>query len=50
MSTSQQSNLWERLRLDYNFTSRLFCSGTFENFHGDTMKFIRGFLDLGVRF
>ncbi len=46
----QQTNLWERLRLDINLTNRLYCSGTFENFHGDSMKFIRAFLDMGVRF
>jgi hypothetical protein len=50
MPASNRTNLWERLRLDFNFTSRLFCSGTFENFHGDSMKFIRAFFDMGVRF
>jgi hypothetical protein len=46
----QQTNLWERLRLDFNLTNRVYCSGTFENFHGDSMKFIRAFIDMGVRF
>jgi hypothetical protein len=45
-----QSNPWERLRLDANLTRRFFLSSTVENFHGDTMKFIRGFVDLGLRF
>jgi hypothetical protein len=45
-----QSNPWERLRLDANLTRRFFMSSTVENFHGDTMKFVRGFVDLGWRF
>jgi len=45
-----QSNPWERLRLDANLIRRFFLSSTVENFHGDTMKFIRGFVDLGLRF
>lgn len=48
--TATQSNPWERLRLDVNVTRRFFLSGTLENFHGDTMKFGRGFVDAGVRF
>jgi hypothetical protein len=47
---TKQSNPWERLRLDVNLTRRFFLSGTFENFHGDTMNFLRGFADLGWRF
>ncbi|MDZ7359383.1 MAG: hypothetical protein ONB46_01475 [candidate division KSB1 bacterium] len=45
-----QSNPWERLRLDVNLTRSFFLSSTVENFHGDTMKFVRGFVDLGLRF
>ena len=45
-----QFNPWERLRLDVNLTRKFFLSGTFENFHGDTMKFVRGFVDVGWRF
>jgi hypothetical protein len=45
-----QFNPWERLRLDANLTRKFFLSGTLENFHGDTMKFGRGFVDLGWRF
>jgi len=45
-----QSNPWERLRLDVNLTRSFFLSSTVENFHGDTMKFVRGFVDLGWRF
>jgi hypothetical protein len=45
-----QSNPWERLRLDANLTRRFFMSSTIENFHGDTMKFVRGFVDFGWRF
>lgn len=45
-----QSNPWERMRLDVNLTRRFFLSSTVENFHGDTMKFVRGFIDLGWRF
>lgn len=45
-----QYNPWERLRLDLNLSRRFFLSGTFENFHGDTMNFGRGFVDLGWRF
>jgi hypothetical protein len=45
-----QSNPWERLRLDANLTRRFCLSSTIENFHGDTMKFARGFVDLGLRF
>jgi hypothetical protein len=45
-----QSNPWERLRLDINLTRRFFLSSTFENFHGNTMNFVRGFVDLGWRF
>ncbi|MCG3120717.1 MAG: hypothetical protein ALAOOOJD_03545 [bacterium] len=45
-----QNNPWERVRLDINLTRRFFLSGTFENFHGDTMNFGRGFADLGWRF
>ncbi len=45
-----QSNPWERLRLDATLTRRFFMSSTIENFHGDTMKFVRGFMDLGWRF
>ncbi len=45
-----QSNPWERFRLDVNLTRRFFLSSTIENFHGDTMKFVRGFVDLGWRF
>jgi hypothetical protein len=45
-----QKNPWERVRLDINLTRRFFLSGTFENFHGDTMNFGRGFADLGWRF
>jgi hypothetical protein len=47
---NSQSNPWERLRLDLNLARRFFLSGTFENFHGDTMNFARGFFDLGWRF
>jgi hypothetical protein len=45
-----QHNPWERLRLDINLARRFFLSGTFENFHGNTMRFVRGFADLGWRF
>ena len=47
---TSQYNPWERLRLDVNLTRRFFLSGTFENFHGDTMNFGRGFVDVGWRF
>jgi len=46
----KQTNLWERLRVDVNLTHRWHFSSTFENFHGDSMNFIRAFLDLGLRF
>jgi len=46
----RQTNPWERLRLDVNLSRLLFFSGTVENYNGDTMKFFRGFVDLGVRF
>jgi hypothetical protein len=49
-SAPAQSNPWERLRLDANLTRRFFLSSTVENFHGDTMKFARGFVDFGWRF
>lgn len=45
-----QKNPWERLRIDANLTHRFFLSATAENFHGDTMKFVRGFIELGWRF
>lgn len=45
-----QVNPWERLRLDINLTRRFFLSSAFENFHGETMQFLRGFFDLGWRF
>jgi hypothetical protein len=45
-----QSNPWERLRLDANLTRRFFLSSTLENFHGNTMKLVRGFIDFGWRF
>lgn len=45
-----QVNPWERLRLDLNLTRRFFFSATCENFHGDTMNFVRAFGDLGWRF
>lgn len=46
----RQTNPWERVRLDFNLTRQLYFSSTFENFHGDSMKFIRAFVDAGVRF
>jgi hypothetical protein len=49
-SGAAQFNPWERLRLDINLTRRFFLSGAFENFHGDTMQFVRGFADVGWRF
>lgn len=45
----RQTNPWERLRLDFNVTRQLYFSSTFENFHGDSMKFIRAFVDMGIR-
>lgn len=47
---STQRNPWERLRLDANLNRQFFLSATVENFHGDTMKFARGFVDVGWRF
>ena len=47
---TSQYNPWERLRLDVNLNRRFFLSGTFENFHGDTMNLGRGFIDAGIRF
>ncbi|MDZ7344468.1 MAG: hypothetical protein ONA90_08125, partial [candidate division KSB1 bacterium] len=44
-----QYNPWERLRLDLNLTRRFFFSSTVENFHGETMNFMRGFFDVGWR-
>jgi len=44
-----QRDPWERLRLDANLNHRIYLSLTAENFHGDTMKFVRGFVDLGWR-
>lgn len=49
-NASAQVNPWERVRLDLNLMRRFFFSGTLENFHGDTMNFVRGFVDLGWRF
>jgi len=43
-------NPWERLRLDINLTRSFFLSGTLENFHGDSMKYLRGFVEFGRRF
>lgn len=45
-----QTNPWERIRLDFNLARRFYLSSTFENYHGDTMRFVRGFADLGWRF
>ncbi len=45
-----QRNPWERLRLDANLNRQFFLSATIENFHGDTMNFARGFVDMGWRF
>lgn len=45
-----QANPWERVRLDFNLARRFYLSSTVENFHGDTMRFARGFADLGWRF
>lgn len=47
---STQRNPWERLRLDANLNRQFFLSATIENFHGDTMNFARGFVDVGWRF
>lgn len=48
--TSAQINPWERVRLEVNLMHRLSLGAIAENFHGDTMKFLRGFVDLGWRF
>jgi hypothetical protein len=45
-----QTNPWERLRLDFNLARRFYLSSTLENYHGDSMRFVRGFADLGWRF
>ena len=47
---SSQTNPWERIRLDFNLARRFYLSSTLENYHGDTMRFVRGFADLGWRF
>ncbi len=47
---STQNNPWERLRLDAHFNRTLFLSATVERYHGDTMRFVRGFGELGWRF
>lgn len=49
-ANTKQANPWERLRLDFNLSRRFYLSSTVENFHGDTMRFVRGFADLGWRF
>jgi hypothetical protein len=49
-ANAAQVNPWERLRLDLTLTRRFFFSATGENFHGETMKFVRAFGDLGWRF
>ncbi|MDZ7266833.1 MAG: hypothetical protein ONB48_06385 [candidate division KSB1 bacterium] len=45
-----QNNPWERLRLDAHLNRAFFLSATVERFHGDTMRFVRGFGELGWRF
>lgn len=47
---STQNNPWERLRLDAHFNRTLFLSATVERYHGDTMRFVRGFGEVGWRF
>lgn len=47
---STQNNPWERLRLDAHFNRALFLSATVERYHGDTMRFVRGFGEVGWRF
>jgi hypothetical protein len=49
-SGPSQTNPWERLRLDFNLARRFYLSSTLENYHGETMRFLRGFADLGWRF
>ena len=49
-ANTKQANPWERLRLDFNLSRQFYLSSTVENFHGDTMRFVRGFADLGWRF
>ncbi|MGH7496084.1 MAG: hypothetical protein ACREOO_27330 [bacterium] len=49
-SGSSQTNPWERLRLVINLARRFHLSSTLESYHGQTMRFVRGFVDLGLIF